>query len=125
MAIYVTLLSGPLAGRTREMPAEINPNRFFGSLIEHKYKWRVDYSRATEKETFLWFRAELAARIVRALLEGRPVKFLDREWQVEKIDDLRRIAQEVEDFISSSGRLITIQADDESGLIISAEGYEQ
>lgn len=123
--IRVTLLSGIFTGRTREFRlGDIEPNELFTAFIGHGNKWQVDYSAGTEEEVFLWFRAELVARIVRALQEGRPVSFLDRHWRVAECDDLLAIADEIEDAIVTSGRLVTLDSDNESGLVIGVRGWE-
>ena len=122
--IKITITSGPLAGRTRAMPAEMNPHEMFASLTAHGDQWSVDYSAATEEEVFLWFRAELITRIVRALQEGWPVKFLDQEFHLEAGGDLYSVGQTIEDVIVASGRMITIDSDDEEGLVVGVRGYE-
>jgi hypothetical protein len=121
----ITVLSGPYAGRTREMPDDAEPNEIFGGFICHGWGWRVDYFRATDDEILKWFRVELAVRIIRALERGLPVRFLDREWRLLPDDNLLEIGQQVEDAIVASGRLVTIVFDDEKGLVVGAVGYEQ
>ncbi|MDP2709492.1 MAG: hypothetical protein Q8O93_05655 [bacterium] len=123
--IRITITSGRFAGRTREMPASMDPAKMFASLIRHGDQWETDYAAGTEEEVFAWFRAEIVARIIRALQEGRPVKFLDREFRLEAGGDLLSTGQAVEDAIVASGRLITINSDDEKGLVIGEAGYEQ
>ncbi len=123
--IRITLLTGLFAGRTREMPASMDPAGMFTSLIRHGDQWKVDYTAGTEEEVFLWFRAEIVARIIRALQDGRPVRFLDQEFRLEPGGDLLSMGQTIEDIVASSGRLITIDSDDEKGLVIGVRGYEQ
>ena len=123
--IRITLLSGQFAGRTREFTlGDVEPHELFTAFIGHGDHWQVDYTAGTEEEVFLWFRAELVARILRALKEGRPVSFLDRRWQVAAGDNLTAIAGEVEDAIVASGRLVTLDSDNESGLVIGVRGWE-
>lgn len=131
--IKISCLDGPWAGRVRHMvdgvSAEtgtpVDPGELFTSFLQHGWRWEVDYSEATEEETFSWLRNEMAVRIIRALQEGREVKFLGRKWRVQKNESVQDVAQDVEDAIVVSGRLISISRDDESGLVISTHGYEQ
>ena len=122
--VKIKILSGPFAGRTREIPEEADPMVMFTSLVRHGWTWEVDYSGSTEGEIFLWFRAELAVRIIRALQRGLPVRFLDREWRVEPGGNILQVTQDLEDAIVASGRLMTIDSDDERGLVVGVRGYE-
>lgn len=145
--IKITYLSGPFAGRSREFilglqgeiiclpPAdqamaspgqfwdlpEVDPAELFNAFVGHGWQWRVDYSQATEREKFLWFRAEFVARMVRALTRGLPVKFMGREYRAQSSAEVLEVAQRLEDDIVSSGRMITIDSDDEHGLVVGAE----
>jgi len=118
--IKVKLLSGPYAGRKRKMPAwsEKEIKEFFATLIHHGWRWEVDYSQASEEEKFLWRRADLGARCIWALKEGRKVKFLGKEYAGLEEAGL------LEDDIVSSGRLITLVSDNEWGVVLEAKGYE-
>ena len=125
--IKVILQSGPLAGRERTFKKggePVNPAELFASLVSHGWQWETDYSRATEGEILLWFREELAARVLRALRDGRPVKFLGAEYRAKK-ESILEVGQAIEDAIVASGRLVTIDADDEQGLVVGVRGYEQ
>jgi len=102
----------------------MDPAGMFGSLVKHGDQWKTDYSAGTEEEVFLWFRSEIVARIIRALQQGRPVKFLDQEFRLAQGGDLYSMGQTIEDVIVTSGRLITINSDDEKGFIIGVVGYE-
>jgi len=107
------------------MPDELDPVDVFSAFVKHGDEWQVDYSAATEEEKFLWFRAEIVARIVRALQEGRTVKIFDQKLQLEQGGDLLSMGKTIEDAIAAqSGRLITINSDDEKGVVIGVEGYE-
>ena len=90
----------------------------FNALLQKGYRWKVDYSGATEEEILLWFKEDLAARIVRALKGGLPVYFLDRKWQVTEDKSLIAIVTDLEREITSSGRMVSIDSDDENGLVI-------
>ena len=136
--IKITITSGEWRGRTRyfvgtrvviQQPPlvlgdSVEPSQLFAGFLKHGDSWEVDYSEATEEETFTWFRSEICARMVRALTTGRPVKFLDRVWRVKAGDDPQQVAQDLEDAVVASGRLITIDSDDEKGMVIGVEGWE-
>ena len=121
--IKIKCLSGSYAGEARTPPPEMNPAEIFASLVQYGWAWEVDYTAATNEEILLWFRAELVARILRALKAGLPVQFLDGEYLASG-DDLAVVAGELEDVIVASGREVTIDSDDERGLVIGVRGYE-
>ena len=137
--IRIKCLTGPFAGRVREFLGtrlidprtgeageEINPHSLFASFRLHKWSWEVDYSEATQEETVAWFRADLAARSLRALERGLPVKFMGREYRVGPGESVLEVAGRLEDAIVSSGRMITLDADDEeNGVVIGVRGWEQ
>jgi hypothetical protein len=102
----------------------VDPVSLFACLVRHDWTWQVDYSDADQAEILAWFRAEMSARMFRALAAGRPIRFLDREFQVREGDDVLAVMKTVEDVIAGSGRLVTIASDDEKGVVIEAVGYE-
>lgn len=103
----------------------MDPSTLFESFTRHGWDWSVDYGSATEEETLLWFRVEFATRAIRALRAGRPVFFLGRKFEAEEKEDVLEVAGRLEDEIVASGRVITIDSDDETGLVIGVRGYEQ
>lgn len=135
--IKVILLDGPYAGRVRtfkgqlclETHIEMDPGDLFQAFLEHNWQWSVDYSRATEEEVLLWFRVEFIARVLRALNAGRLVKFEGKIFKTKSKkpneEEVIKTAQKVEDAVVKSGRMITIDSDDEKGLVIGVRGYEQ
>ena len=123
--IWVKCLNGPFSGERRVVELDfIDPVSFFSQLVAHGWRWETDYSQATEEETFLFFRAEIVARIMRALENGLLVKFLGQSYRVDKNNNLMDVAQKIEDAIVSSGRMITIDSDNEQGLVIGVCGFE-
>lgn len=123
--IWVECLEGPFKNETREIYLELmDPIDFFRQMVNHGWRWEVNYSQATEIEKFEFFRGELVARIVRALKNNLPVKFLGQSYQVKKKQDWIEVAQKIEDVIVSSGRIITIDSDDEQGFVIGVCGFE-
>jgi hypothetical protein len=123
--IFVKLLSGPFFGEAREIPEDVSPMNFFRLLVQKNWDWRTEYSAADDEEIFHWLRAEIVARIVRALEQNRPVSFMGRSWKIRQRCDLARITQQIEDAIVASGRNIALDSDDEKGLIIGVRGFEQ
>jgi hypothetical protein len=103
----------------------VDPSILFESFCQHSWQWSADYTGATQEEVFQWFRAELVSRTFRALREGRPVFFLEQKFELREEGDLREIAGRLEDAIVASGRMVTIDSDDEMGVVIGARGYEQ
>lgn len=125
--VRITITSGKLAGRSRELTlGDVDPMELFQSFLAHNDQWQTDYSNANEEEQFHFFRAELVAYIMQALANGLPVFFLDKKYQVEigAREELVEVAGKLEDDISSSGRLVTIQRNDEQGLTIGVRGFE-
>ncbi len=136
--IKITILSGPFRGRSRTfigtnlllsarplaLGEEVKPGELFAGFLAHEDAWEVDYSQATPEEAQIWFLADLAARVNKALLDGRSVRFMDREWSWKPGDDLLRLIGEVEDTIADSGFMITLESDDENGLVIGTRGLE-
>ena len=125
--IRVKLLTGEYAGRERVIPPEVDPMGFLSSCLNHGDKWSVDYSQAMPEEILAWMKADIVCRINRALLDGRPVIFLGRSFVAkEGISNEERIqmAQDIEDMIVNSGRMITIGRDNDFIFEILALGYE-
>lgn len=109
--VVMTLKSGPHAGKTRNVTQQ-DAQQLFGSLIQHGWKWEIDWSKATPKEKFEWGRHELSARIVRALIEGRSVEFQGVIYTC--IDQVGA----VEDAIVASGAMVFVEKDDATGVVI-------
>ena len=124
--IRMKMLTGPYAGEARVIPKEFDPAEFMHSLFQHGWKWEIDYSQATDEEIYFWFRQDIAIRCVRAIMADLPVKFMDRVFQTKSEDPevIKKIIGEIEDTIADSGRLITLQSDDEKGVIIAESGFE-
>ncbi len=119
--IKIKILSGPYAGKEREITEEmgVDPHPLFMEFVRFGYRWHVDYSRANESEKFQWWREDLAARIVRALREGRPVFFQDVEYRSSSSrDEVFEVAGKIEDAIVGSGYFVTVGYDDERGVLI-------
>ncbi len=125
--ITIKCLNGPYAGVIRKLVGlnlPFNPMELLGQMIKKNWSWKIDYTQATKEEMFEWFKADLVARIIRALLQNRFVQFMDQRWQAKPADDLLELAQKIEDYIADSGFNITIVSDDANGLIIRTVGPE-
>ncbi len=95
--------------------------KFFKLMVKQKWLWELDYSFATEKEIKVFFRAELIARIVRALENGISVKFLNQSYRLDDNQDLDNVGQKIEDVIVSSRGKVFVESDNENGFIIGLE----
>src|SRR3989338_9260479 len=83
--IEITGLSGPNAGRTREVPADVKPDELLRTFAEQDWNWRIQPEPDDSPETvFKWTRADMVARIIRALLHGRVVRFEGTEYRCER-----------------------------------------
>ena len=123
--ITVRCFDGPYSGEVRQIfLGQVDPMSFFMSFTKHKWRWETNYSQATKEELSLFFQAEFIVRIMRALENGLSVKFLGESYQVGENDNLMDIAQWIEDAIANSGRMITIDSDDDNGVVIGTRGYE-
>jgi len=126
--IKVKVLSGQYIGREREFGGinlPFDPLEVLGQMVHAKISWEINYSQATKEEAFLWFRADLVARIICALIQGRFVQFMDQRWQLKSGEKLGYdLIAKIEDYIVNSGFMVTIAGDDEKGLIVKTGGPE-
>ncbi len=123
--IRVTLVNGDYAGETRVIPSDISPESLLGSFLEYGWEWSIDYSQATEEEIFEWARQDMSCRILRALKEGRSVRFLDKEFRLKtgwSSKELIKVTVEVETMVTNSDRIVSIEYDDETGVGIKDNG---
>lgn len=122
----VTVLTGPYAGRTRDVPADVDPLVLLAEFAEADWQWECEWDSARdETEWFAWARADMASRIMRALLHGRPVWFLSVEYRARTRTDVPGVALAVEDAISNSGLYVVVESDDEVGVRIGVGPAEQ
>lgn len=110
--IKIKCLTGPYAGQIREAPENQNPLKVLVSMVELGWQWEIDFSLATRDETVAWGGADLMARAVRAVKEGRGAFFMGVEYST--MEDL----QVFEDEIVSSGYYVQVASDDHNGLVI-------
>ena len=94
----------------------MDPPQLLQSLVDHGWDWKIDYTLATPEEVFLWGRADLVIRSIRALRQGRTVTFNGETFQGFSMD----IAGRLEDAMADSGRMIALLRDDGQGVVIGA-----
>jgi len=123
--IQITALTGPHAGKVRDATGFPNPLELLREFAEHDWKWRIDWSRATTEEAFQWGVADLASRIMAALLHERAVWFRDVEYRARTPADIQRVAGVVEDAITESGHMVTVESDDDHGVRIGTKQMVQ
>lgn len=122
--IVIKILSGPHAGKEREVRdnmyegTEINPLQLLGQLVQIGSVWKIDFSQASPAEVLDWGRADMINRIMRALLRGRVVELMGKEYRAQYRDDILRLAGEIEDAIVYSGHHVVVARDDETGVLI-------
>ncbi len=114
--IRITAVGGEHDGLTRVPPVDMEPLELLKSMLLHGIGWEIDYSQADETERFVWGRADTVYRAIRALREGRPVRFLERIF--EGLD--MEVAGALEDAIADSGRMVKLTVDDATGVTIEA-----
>ena len=122
--IKITLLTGSHAGQERTPTLnEINPLDLIMDCVRKGYVWVIDWTQATLEESFQWGRADLVGRILRALMEGRPVSFAGVEYRATA-DSIQMVTGEVEDAITNSGCMVIVEDDNEHGVRIGVHGTE-
>jgi len=87
-------------------------------MYRHGWRWETYYSRATQEEVVRIFRAEIIVRLMRALFAGLPVIFMNNTWHAGDKSEVETMAQEIETAIVESDLMITIESDDENGLVV-------
>ena len=112
--IVIKMMSGPYLGQTRRVFLDMaDPIDLISSCVFHGWHWEIDYSLATPEEKFFWLRADLVYRAVLAKQESRPICFEGREYPDFK---------EWRDAVSSSGQMVIIDRDDETGYWVKGIG---
>jgi len=124
--VYMTMLDGPYAGSERLIwPGELELDELFASVIDHGWHWKCDYSLASEEEVNYAFSFEFEARVAYAILEKRPIKFLDEVYVAENGEPDDEMFDRVMGNLVSSKRLLTIVSDDQDGLVIELGDHTQ
>jgi len=106
------------AGKTASFDLDSgDPQSLLLEFVEKHIPWEIDYTQASSEEILLWMVADMTARIIRVLQDGRLVFFFGKQYVTTK-ENLLTIAQQIEDDIVASGMMVTILSDDKDGLRI-------
>lgn len=117
--VTVTLRDGHLAGQRLDASSfGWTPQDVLCGISGYKWQWETDLSKATDEEKSLWLRQDVTMKVVRALAQGLPVRFLDKEYRSESLQGAFQIAAEIEDHILASGHEAYLESDDHTGVII-------
>lgn len=108
--VKIKCLTGPHAGIVRTPSSNLEPAQVLGSMVNHGWHWEIDFSRASREEIIAWGGADLMARAIRAVQEGRGAFFMGEEYS--SMDEL----QAFEDAIYYSGYMVHVASDDDDGL---------
>lgn len=123
--IKMTALTGPHAGKTNKVPADVNPSELLNQFASEDWKWKLDFTQASEQELLEWGQANLIARVLASILHGRSVWLQGVEYRVKNPEEASLIVDEVEKAIEYSGVMfIKITSDDENGVVIGTVGTE-
>jgi hypothetical protein len=117
--VKAQIFTGPLAGLPHEVPADIDPVSFLRIFLKTGWEWKLDVSAATSSEKKIWLRADLGARIIRALKQKRPVFYNGRVFSCDgSQEEVFKVGQCLEDAIVADDLIVSIVADNEKGLVI-------
>ena len=118
--IQIKLLSGPHAGKAYKIPPAIAPGGFLHGIYLNDWLWEIDYSRATIIETESWMKHDVTLRCIRAFTKGLTVIFLNKTYLTDSSNKtkLKKVCLELEDAMVNSGKMISIDSDDERGVVI-------
>ena len=92
--IKIKLLDGPYAGQTRtgdEVATTVAQGDFVGflmSLARQGWHWEITWSREQGPDDFAWAQADLIARTMWAIIQGRPVHFLGFEFKGSNVQEV-------------------------------------
>ncbi len=113
------MITGRFAGQVREIPPTTDPMELFGFCARENWAWEVEWASATStQEKFVWGRADMVGRCLRALLHGRPVFLSGKRYAAKGTDAAGVVAGQLEDAIVNSGTNVRVGSDDEDGVVI-------
>jgi hypothetical protein len=117
--VTVQFIDGHLAGQTlNASEAGLTPQDILCGIAGYKWRWETDYSQATEEEYGVWSKQDLTMKTVRALVQGLPVRVLDREYRTESLQGAFQTAAEIEDLVLENGYEAHLESDDHNGVVI-------
>lgn len=112
------MLSGPDKGRVTEVGSPEVAHETLAGLAVRGREWKLDLSKATPEEIFLWKGADLHARIYGAVSHKRPVVFEG----VRYVPSLQlfgaALVGHIEKAIADRGCAVRIASDNQEGLVV-------
>jgi hypothetical protein len=120
--VKVKLLSGPHSGtymyEADDAEAALELLQHF---IRHRWEWRLCHYDGEDPAVMQdWLQADLLARIMRALLDGRGIRFAGRRWQCRANDkeEGRKILEQVTDQLAKSSHFKVFSDKPDGDLVI-------
>ena len=86
--------------------------------------WNFNFSEATQEETLKFGAVDTIFRILRALKDQKLIVVDGQMFKIQPGDSIDDLGQEIEDYISESGRCFSVTEDSEKQLVISFHGEE-
>lgn len=117
--VRLQVLTGMLAGAPWEVPVGLDPVPLFIFYIKEGWEWKLDVTAATSDEKKIWLRADMGARIIRALMQTRPVFYNGRVYICDGSQlEVFKVGQRLEDQITADNLMVVIVADNDDGVVV-------
>jgi hypothetical protein len=120
--VMVQLLSGPHAGTYMyEADNEKTALQLLEYFIQRRWNWRLCHTGDEDPAVMQgWLNADLLARVMRALLDGRGIRFAGRRWQCRAGDkeDGRRVLDQVTDELARASYFKVFSDEPDGDLVI-------
>jgi hypothetical protein len=98
------MLSGPHVGTyIHETDNGETALKLLEHFIQHRWNWRLRYTDDEDPAvTQEWLQADLLARVMRAVFDGRGIRFAGYRWQCRPHDkeDGRKVLEQARDYSS-------------------------
>jgi hypothetical protein len=117
--VKIKLLNGPYKNRSREIPTGFNREGLLHQFLDEGWRWKFDYSQATNDELLDFAKLDLTFRIMRAARECRMIIVGTFMFRRKEDDNVWVFCQEVEDCIVESEHMVQIIEDSDDKLEIS------
>ena len=125
--IVFLALSGPRVGEIMKLKeGDVNPYKLLSEFARENWNWAIGFDYATPSELFRWSRVDMAARIMKALLHGRPVLFHGITYTASdkrKADEV--ILHCLDRVLVSSECYAYVASDDEDGVLIGEGPFKE
>lgn len=112
-----------------EVVAGADPQALLFYFVQRGIEWSIDWKSTMDPVEFVaWGKADLECRITRALLDGREVRFLDGIFCADDPRDMSSVLVAEDAVIAAirtSGFMVSLGSDDESGVTITVGPPEQ